>query len=67
MKKSLGDEGHLEKYLADVQLEGGLVNFQKNKAGQVSVLWVQTRSMRQDVERSKPWSWQFDTTFSTNR
>ena len=67
MKKALGDEGHLEKYLADVQLEGGKVNFQKNKAGKVSVLWVQTRSMRQDVERSKPWSWQFDTTFSTNR
>ena len=67
MKKALGDEGNLEKYLADVQLEGGKVNYQKNQAGKVSVLWVQTRTMRQDVERSKPWSWQTDTTFSTNR
>ena len=67
MRRVLGDESRLEKYLADVQLEGGLVKYKKNKAEQVAVLWVQTRTMRQDIERSKPWSWQTDTTFSTNR
>ena len=67
MEKSIGDGGLLEKYLADVQLEGGKVNWSKNKAGKVTVLWVQTRTMCQDVDRSKPWVWQTDTTFGTNR
>ena len=32
MRRVLGDESRLEKYLADVQLEGGLVKYKKNKA-----------------------------------
>ena len=31
MRRVLGDESRLEKYLADVQLEGGLVKYKKNR------------------------------------
>merc|ERR1719318_602931 len=66
IKQTIADVEKLEKYLANVQLEGGIVNWCKNQADEVSVLWVQTQSMRADVERTKPWVWQCDTTFSTN-
>ena len=67
INQNINDAGKLEKYLADVQLEGGHVKWCKNDSGEVSVLWVQTQSMRSDVCRSRPWVWQTDTTFSTNR
>ena len=67
LNQNIRDSGKLEKYLANVQLEGGCVNWHKNESGEVSVLWVQTRTMISDVSRTKPWVWQTDTTFSTNR
>ena len=67
IKKSLADVGQLEQYLSSVQLEGGQVKWSKNDANEVSVLWVQTRMMRADVAKTRPWVWQTDTTFSTNR
>ena len=67
IKQTIADVGKLEEYLANVQLEGGVVNWCKNQADEVSVLWVQTQSMRADVDKTKPWVWQCDTTFSTNR
>ena len=67
IKKNIADSGILEKYLANIQLEGGLVKWCKNQAGEVNVLWVQTQLMRADVAKTRPWVWQTDTTFSTNR
>ena len=67
IKQTIADVGKLEEYLANIQLEGGMVNWCKNDADQVSVLWVQTQTMRSDVDRTRPWVWQTDTTFSTNR
>ena len=67
IRQNISDDGKLEKYLADVQLEGGQVKWCKNSTGEVSVLWVQTQAMRSDVCRTRPWVWQTDTTFSTNR
>ena len=67
IKQNIAEVGKLEEYLANVQLEGGRVNWQKNDAGEISVLWIQTWIMASDVNRTKPWVWQTDTTFSTNR
>jgi hypothetical protein len=67
IKQTIADVGKLEEYLANIQLEGGMVNWCKNDADEVSVLWVQTQTMRSDVDRTRPWVWQTDTTFSTNR
>ena len=64
---AIADGGVLEKYLADIQTDGGDVKWSKNVKGQVEVLWIQTRSMAQDVARTRPYVWQTDTTFSTNR
>ena len=63
----MADGGVLEKYLTDIQVDGGDVKWSKNQAGEITVLWVQTRSMAQDVATTKPWVWQTDTTFGTNR
>ena len=63
----MADEGVLEKYLADIQSEGGDIKWHKNQRGEVVVLWVQTRSMDQDVSVTKPYVWQTDTTAGTNR
>lgn len=66
-KKKVGDGGVLEKYLTDIQLEGGKVYWKKSDEGEVMVLWIQTKSMVIDVEKTKPFVWQTDTTFGTNR
>ena len=66
LKKKVADGGSLEKYLMDVELEGGSVNWSKSDTGDVVVLWVQTKSMAEDMFRTKPWLWQTDTTFRTN-
>ena len=67
LKRAIADGGVLEKYLTDVQTDGGNVKRSKNSRGEVQVLWVQTRSMAQDVACTKPYVWQTDTTFGTNR
>ena len=67
IKQNIADVGKLEEYLANIQLEGGRVNWSKNDAGEISVLWVQTQMMVSDMSRTKPWVWQTDATFSTNR
>ena len=53
--------------MTDVQTDGGNVKRSKNSRGEVQVLWVQTRSMAQDAACTKPYVWQTDTTFGTNR
>ena len=63
----MADGGVLDKYLTDVQTEGGNVKWKKDRSGQVTVLWIQNRSMAMDVATTKPWVWQTDTTFGTNR
>ena len=67
LKRAIADGGVLEKYLTDVQTDGGNVKWSKNSRGEVQVLWVQTRSMAQDVACTKPYDWQTHTTFVTNR
>ena len=67
LKRSIADGGVLENYLADIQADGGSVKWIKNQRGEVVVLWVQTRTMAHDVSVTKPFVWQTDTTFSTNR
>ena len=67
LKRAIADGGMLEKYLADIQTDEGDVKWSKNLKGEVEVLWIQTRSMAQDVARTRPYVWQTDTTFSTNR
>ena len=67
VKRTIADAGALEKYLANIQLDGGMVKWSKNAEEEVSVLWVQTQSMRSDMDKTKPWVWQMDATFSTNR
>jgi hypothetical protein len=67
LKKKVADGGVLEKYLMNIQQEGGTVNWSKSESGEIVVLWIQTKSMAQDVQKTKPWLWQTDTTFGTNR
>jgi hypothetical protein len=67
LNRSIADGGVLEKCLTDIQADGGDVKWNKNQAGEVTVLWVQKRSMSQDVSVTKPYVWQTDTTFGTNR
>ena len=51
-KRAIADGGVLEKY---IQNDGGNVKWSKNSRGEVQVLWVQTRSMAQDVACTKPY------------
>ena len=67
IRKTLADGGSLEKYLMDIQTEGGSVKWSKAESGEITVLWIQTKAMVEDVHRTKPWLWQTDTTFGTNR
>ena len=67
IKKKMADGGSLEKYLLDVTVKGGNVNWSKSDEGEVSVLFVQTQTMVEDVQKTRPWLWQCDTTFGTNR
>ena len=41
----MADGGVLEKYLTDVQTDGGNVKWSKNPRGEVQVLWLQTRAL----------------------
>ena len=67
LKRAMADGGVLEKYLTDVQTDGGNVKWSKNPRGEVQVLWLQTRAMAKYVASTKPYVWQTDTTFGTNR
>ena len=67
IKKRIADGGCLEKYFTEIELEGGTVKWKKSDAGDVVVLWIQTKSMDEDLNKTKPWLWQTDTTFGTNR
>ena len=67
IKKGTADGDLLEKYLTDIELEGGTVKWSKSDTGEIVVLWIQTKSMVEDVHKTKPWLWQTDTTFGTNR
>ena len=46
--------------------EGGDVQWHKNLKGEVEILWVQTKQMRDMTNSSKPKTFQLDTTFGTN-
>jgi len=63
----MADGGDLEKYLLSIVQEGGNVKWSKNETGEVDVSWIQTRTMVEDLNKTKPWLWQTDTTFSTNK
>ena len=67
LKKTMADGGHLEKYLMEIRLEGGTVDWHKSETGEILALWIQTKTMLSDVQKTKPWLFQTDTTFSTNR
>ena len=59
--------GLLEQ-LGDIPTKGGDVQYALSPVtGEVDVLYVQTCTMRQEVEHSRPYLWQADTTFNTNR
>ena len=62
LKRSIVDGEVLEKYLADILADGRDVKWNKNQSGEMTVLWVQTRSMAQDVSVTKPYAWE---TFNT--
>ena len=68
LKRSMANGGVLEKNLAAILAnDGGDVKWNKNQSGGIRVLWVQTRSMAQDVSVSKPYVLETDTTFGTIR
>ena len=67
LKRKLMDGGSLESFLSDVQLEGGNVNWSKGGTGETVVLWIQTKTMAEDVQKTRPWLFQTDTTFKTNK
>jgi hypothetical protein len=67
LKKRVCDGGILEKYLMGIQQEGGTVNWTKADSGEILVLYIQTKAMYSDVQKTKPFVWQMDTTFNTNR
>lgn len=68
LQKKMADSGVLEKYLTQVEVEGGTVNWTRSELGEeVTVLWIQTKDMKDDILRTKPHIWQTDTTFGTNR
>ena len=69
MKKAMLDGGALEQYLLKITQEGGTVNWTKSDGGEgeVEVLFIQTKMMKQDLQQTKPWLFQTDTTFKTNR
>ena len=67
LKRSISDGGVLEKYLADILADGGDVKWNKNQSGEITVLWVQTHSMAQEVSVTKPYIWETGMTFGTIR
>ena len=68
LKQKVDDGGILEEHLREIVQEKGEVLWHKNRdTGYVEVLYIQTASMRSDIERTRPYIWQCDTTFSTNK
>ena len=67
MRKTMLDGGALEQYLLNITQEGGTVNWTKSDGGEVEVLFIQTKTMKRDLQQTKPWLFQTDTTFKTNR
>jgi hypothetical protein len=66
-KRTVCDGGLLEKHLIGIQQEGGTVNWTKADSGEILVLYIQTKAMKEDIQKTKPFVWQMDTTFGTNR
>lgn len=68
IKSTIKDGDVLEKHLAEIQVNGGEVKWSKDlQSGLIDCLWIQTHTMKSDVARSRPNTWQQDTTFGTNR
>ena len=68
LKQKVDDGGILEENLREIVQDNGEVNWHKNPdSGYVEVLFIQTSSMRSDIDRTRPYIWQCDTTFKTNR
>ena len=67
IKQTLPEDHGLRKHLSDIVTEGGDVQYSLDGDGFVDVLWVQTPSMRQEVAKNRPFLFQADTTFGTNR
>jgi hypothetical protein len=64
-KKENGET--LEKHLDEVRKDGGTVRVKKDEeTGYVTVLWIQTKEMKEMLARVKPTVFQNDTTFGTN-
>ena len=67
LKKSAPDKDTLEDDLNEIVKQGGDVKLTKDpQTGFVDVIWLQTKSMIEQVAREKPLVFQQDTTFSTN-
>ena len=67
LKRKMLDGGSLETFLSDIQQEGGNVSWSKGETGEIVVLWIQSKTMAQDVQKTRPWLFQTDTTFNTNK
>ena len=57
----------VEQFLESVREEGGAVNYKKAEgSNNVDVLWLQTKDMREHLQRIQPTVFQCDTTFGTS-
>ena len=68
IRQTLPDSTDIKEYLSNILVEGGDVQYALDKdSGEVDVLYVQTKLMRDEVAHSRPYLWQADTTFNTNK
>ena len=68
IKHHIKDTGVLEEHLAEIKSEGGTAQWSINEETKcVEVLFIQTANMKKDLVTTRPFTWQADTTFSTNR
>ena len=56
-----------EEVLKNVEENGGTVVKITNEANEVKILWIQTKIMREQQQKIKPWLYQLDTTHKTNQ
>ena len=68
VRQTLPDSKNMKEHLTNILVEGGDVQYSLDEdSGEVNVLYVQTKLMRDEVAHSRPYLWQADTTFNTNK
>ena len=67
IRRTLPEDHGLRQHLADMVTEGGEVQYSIDKDGLVDVLWLQTPLMREEIAKTRPFLFQADSTFGTNR